>query len=157
MHPGPEVVLLRAQGQRRAKVLEERNFVIAAIDECLSKVRQLSEFDRYRLKISSPCSRTSRAIKGPCGGASIAVLRDRATGARTRVLKDVMAEIMRPRASEPAGAGEPTVLPPIEETFRQGRISSFAGSGHIWRASRRRCHFESNNKPSWPRSGKVGR
>ena len=50
----------------------------------------------------------------------IAVLRDRAAGARSRVIKDVMAEIMRLlEAQNPPGAGErpqPPIVPDVYVT-----------------------------------------
>ncbi|WP_240230050.1 BREX system P-loop protein BrxC [Devosia lacusdianchii] len=104
------------------KVLEERNFVVAAVDECLSKVRQLSEFGSLSPESQQSVLAHIESHKEGLGEVHlIAVLRDRATGARTRVLKDVMAEIMRLLALQnPPGAGDPPGLPPIEETFVTG-------------------------------------
>lgn len=104
------------------KILAERNLVVEAIDDCSTKVQKISEFH----SLSPENQRSILAhIENHKEGLSevqlIAVLRDRAAGARSRILKDVMTEIMALiRLQNPPQEGEPPVPPSIEPDFVNG-------------------------------------
>ena len=104
------------------KVLEERKLALEAIDDCMAKVRQLTEFQ----SLSAENQRLVLVhVEGHKDGLNdvqlIAVLRDRAAGARSRVLKDVMAEIMRLLSLQnPPRTGEPPAPPPVPDEFVTG-------------------------------------
>src|SRR5690606_34199734 len=99
------------------KVLEERKFAIQAIDDCTANVRQMSEFQELKPEHQqSVLAHIESHKNGLADVHLIAVLRDRTAGARTRLFKDVMAEILKLLALQlPLGAGEPPTSPPVEE------------------------------------------
>ncbi|MBL8596415.1 MAG: BREX system P-loop protein BrxC [Devosia sp.] len=101
------------------KVLEERKFAIQAIDDCTANVRQMSEFQELKSEHQqSVLAHIESHKNGLADVHLIAVLRDRTAGARTRLFKDVMAEILKLLALQlPFGAGEPPAPPPVEEVF----------------------------------------
>ncbi|HCY99440.1 MAG: hypothetical protein A3D16_23615 [Rhodobacterales bacterium RIFCSPHIGHO2_02_FULL_62_130] len=90
-------------------ILKERNAVKAAVDDCAAKVTQTPEFEALNPDQQDKVRRSIEAHKtGLDTVTMIPILRDRATGARTSLLPQVLADIARmtqPTAPAPVNPG----------------------------------------------------
>jgi energy-coupling factor transporter ATP-binding protein EcfA2 len=103
-------------------VLEERKAVIAAVNDCASKVAQTPEFqalaqdERERIKHSIEAHKT-----GLDGVKMIPILRDRTNGVKLDLLPRILAEVERlnrPAVPQPTqGMGGPPAPPPPTPTY----------------------------------------
>lgn len=99
------------------QVLEERKAVVTAVDDCAHRVAQTAEFQAL---VDEQQDRIRRSIDSHKAGLDsvnmIPVLRDRATGARTNLMSEILAEVMdlaQPAPSpDPGGGPSPTPRPP---------------------------------------------
>lgn len=77
-------------------ILKERNAVIAAVDDCAVKVAQTAEFQSLQPDQQDKIRRSLETHKAGLDAVTmIPILRDRATGARSSLLPQVLAEIAR--------------------------------------------------------------
>ena len=77
-------------------ILKERNAVIAAVDDCAAKVAQTAEFQSLQPDQQDKIRRSLETHKAGLDTVTmIPILRDRATGARSSLLPQVLAEIAR--------------------------------------------------------------
>jgi energy-coupling factor transporter ATP-binding protein EcfA2 len=77
-------------------ILKERNAVIAAVDDCAAKVAQTAEFQSLQPDQKDKIRRSLETHKAGLDTVTmIPILRDRATGARSLLLPQVLAEIAR--------------------------------------------------------------
>jgi energy-coupling factor transporter ATP-binding protein EcfA2 len=99
------------------QILEERKAVITAVDECADKVGQTGEFQGLSADQQDRIQRSIDSHKvGLDGVKMIPILRDRATGARTSLMPQILAEVMdlaQPTPSlQSGGDPSPTPKPP---------------------------------------------
>jgi energy-coupling factor transporter ATP-binding protein EcfA2 len=84
-------------------ILKERTAVIAAVDDSAAKVMQTPEFQELQPEQQDKVRRSLEAHKAGLDGVTmIPILRDRATGARTSLLPQVLADIARLAKPAPA-------------------------------------------------------
>lgn len=116
------------------KVLEERKSVIAAIDDCADKLALAGEFqalgEDQRRKVTA---RLDSHKVGLDEVSLIAVLRDRANGARTRLLQEALEEVERrtqpppPSPTPPTPGAKPPPAPaPRQDTYVQASTLTVA-------------------------------
>lgn len=102
-------------------VLKERKAVIAAVDECAAKIAQTPEFLALAAEQQEKIRRDIEIHKAGVDAVSmIPILRDRANGARSSLMQQILAEIARmaptpvaePKATTPGMSERPT--PPMQ-------------------------------------------
>lgn len=90
-------------------VLKERKAVIAAVDECADKVAQTAEFQALTPEQQDKIRRSVASHKAGLDAVTmIPILRDRANGARSGLMQQILADIARmtqPPAPTPADPG----------------------------------------------------
>jgi len=90
-------------------VLKERKAVIAAVDECADKVAQTAEFQALTAEQQDQIRRSVASHKAGLDAVTmIPILRDRANGARSGLMQQMLADIARmtqPPAPAPADPG----------------------------------------------------
>lgn len=98
------------------KVLEERQAVIAAVDDCGARLAQVPEFQALPEDRRAEVLRRLETHKAELNGiSSIALLRDRSRGAQTQLLPDMLSQVARltpapapatPGVAEPPGPAQ---------------------------------------------------
>ncbi|TAY97405.1 BREX system P-loop protein BrxC [Rhizobium leguminosarum] len=114
-------------------VLKERKAVIAAVDECAEKIAWTSEFQALTPEQQDKIQRSIETHKTGVETVSmIPILRDRANGARTGLMQQILADIARltppPAAPKPTtpGMGErpaPVIKPPTYINASQIKVA----------------------------------
>lgn len=100
------------------KVLEERQAVIAAVDNCGARLTQVPEFQALPEDRRAEVLRRLEAHKAELNGiSSIALLRDRSRGAQTQLLPDMLSQVasLTPAPARVSGVAEeqsPLPVPP---------------------------------------------
>lgn len=104
-------------------VLKERKAVIAAVDDCASKIAQTAEFQTLAADQQDKIRRNLDSHRAGLESVTmIPILRDRANGARTGLMQQVLADIARmaqPATPPPAppGLGERPILAPKPPSY----------------------------------------
>jgi hypothetical protein len=100
-------------------ILNERKAVIAAVDECAQKVSQTAEFSALTPDQQEQIRRSIAIHKDGLDAVTmIPILRDRANGARTGLMQQLLGEIakMTPPPSPPPGPSSGDGVPPPAPT-----------------------------------------
>ncbi|MBY5873817.1 BREX system P-loop protein BrxC [Rhizobium leguminosarum] len=114
-------------------VLKERKAVIAAVDECAEKIAWTTEFQALDTEQQEKIQRSIETHKTGVEAVSmIPILRDRANGARTGLMQQILADIARlappPAAPKPTTPGmseppAPVIKPPIYINASQIKVA----------------------------------
>jgi hypothetical protein len=101
------------------KVLEERQAVIAAVEDCAARLKQVFDFQALPEDARAEVLRRVEAHKAEVNGiTSIALLRDRARVAQDQLLPDLLSQVARltPAPTTPPGVDEEAAPPlrPLE-------------------------------------------
>ncbi|MGO7450547.1 BREX system P-loop protein BrxC [Rhizobium ruizarguesonis] len=114
-------------------VLKERKAVIAAVDECAEKIAWTTEFQALDTEHQEKIRRSIETHKTGVEAVSmIPILRDRANGARTGLMQQILADIARlappPAAPKPTTSGmseppAPVIKPPTYINASQIKVA----------------------------------
>lgn len=109
------------------QVLEERKAVETAVDECAAKISQTSEFQALTSEQQDHIKRTIDSHKGGLDQVKmIPILRDRANGARTSLMPQILAEIgtLTQPVPEPPIPGDKPDTPPAPKPTPQAYVNA---------------------------------